>query len=79
MMTPRALNAAITAVIDLLIDDLELSAADTGHVLSLALARAMRSAVASKRMTENAVLLLLESIRTIALDAPTSGIADNDN
>jgi hypothetical protein len=77
-LSKAALDAAVSSVIDYVVDGMELTAADAGRCLSLALARCMRSAVASRRMTETHVILLLDSIRMIALDSPVSGLA-NDN
>lgn len=76
-MAPAAREIALKVLHNYLAGDLELTAADAGEILTVALARSLALAVSERPMTEPDVDRLLGTVRLVALDGSAGATADN--
>jgi hypothetical protein len=77
-MNASAREIALHALRNYLVGDLELTPADAGEVITVALARALARAVAERHFAEADVDLLLGTVRRAALDGPVGAMADGN-
>ena len=76
-MNPTARLIALQALHNYLVGDLELTPAEAGEVVTVALARALALAVADGHMAEADVDRLLGAVRRTAVDGPVGAMDDN--
>jgi hypothetical protein len=77
-MNATGREIALYALRNYVVGDLELTPADAGVVLNVALARTLALAVAEAHMAEADVDRLLGTVRRAALDGPVGAMADGN-
>jgi hypothetical protein len=77
-MNATAREIALHALRNYLVGDLELTPADAGEVVTVALARALALAVAEGHMAEADVDRILGLVRRAALDGRVAAMADGN-